>query len=105
VLTLGGSGGPRIITSVLNVLLNVIDEELSLTDAMASVRAHHQWQPDELYFDRQPPQAAQNAMQNLGHKLSKQTKTGIVQAIYWLPDGTKVAASDPRKGGKPAPQE
>ena len=105
VLTLGASGGPRIITSVLNVMLNVLDVDLDLQQALESVRVHHQWRPDEVAFDRTPPEAAREAMKKLGHTLSEHNRTGIVQAIHWLRDGTKVAASDPRKGGKPAAAE
>ena len=56
VLTLGASGGPRIITAVMQVMLNVVEFDLPLEEAMSAVRLHHQWQPDEVYFDRDPPQ-------------------------------------------------
>ncbi|MBN2447168.1 MAG: gamma-glutamyltransferase, partial [Phycisphaerae bacterium] len=101
VLALGGSGGPRIISSVLNVMLNVLDVDLPLVDAIASVRAHHQWRPDEVYFDRDASEG-EKMLEQFGHNVSEDHKTGIVQAISFLPDGTMVGASDPRKGGRPA---
>ena len=102
VLTLGASGGPRIITSVLQVMLHVIEFDRPLLDALAAVRLHHQWQPNEIHFDREPSEALRELLAPLGHALSEKRKTGIVQAIQFLDHGTFVGASDPRKGGRPA---
>ncbi len=101
VLVLGASGGPRIISSVLHVMLNVLDINLPLADALASVRAHHQWQPNEVFFDRDAAAGAQ-ALSALGHTIGAEHRSGIVQAIRFLEDGTMVGGSDPRKGGRPA---
>jgi len=101
-LTLGGSGGPRIITSVLQVMLNTIDRYKPLDEAMSALRLHHQWQPDEVFFDHQPPAELAKRLEESGHKLSDKHKTGIIQAIMFMQDGSAVGASDPRKGGKPA---
>jgi len=100
-LLVGASGGPRIISSVLNVILGVTDFELSLEDAIMRVRPHHQWQPDEVSFDREPPTELAAALSKRGHKLSEKRKTGVVQAILHDGEGW-IGASDPRKGGKPA---
>lgn len=102
VLALGASGGPRIITSVLQVLLNVVDFNQPLAEALPALRLHHQWQPNEVYFDRQPPRKMIQILTDAGHKVSGECRTGIVQAIQFLPDGTLVGGSDPRKGGRPA---
>lgn len=102
VLVLGGSGGPRIITSVLHVLLNVLERGMSLEQAISAVRTHHQWLPDEVYFDRDPPAELAQTLTECGHKLSDRRKGGVVQAIQLLEDGTRVGASDPHKGGRPA---
>jgi gamma-glutamyltranspeptidase/glutathione hydrolase len=100
-LVLGASGGPRIISSVLQVALNVMEGQ-PLADAMTALRLHHQWQPDEIVFDRDPPTELARALQSYGHTLSDKRQTGIVQAIQFLDDGTMVGASDPKKGGRPA---
>ena len=98
---LGASGGPRIITSVLNVLLQIVDRGSTLEQAISAPRPHHQGQPDEINFDREPNEELASALRKRGHKISDKRKTGIVQAI--LRDGEGwVGASDPRKGGKPA---
>ena len=100
-MLIGASGGPRIITSVLNVLLGVFDRGFTLEQAIEAPRPHHQWQPDEVNFDREPSKELAAALEKRGHKLSEKRKTGIVQAIMRDGDGW-IGASDPRKGGKPA---
>jgi len=100
-LLLGASGGPRIISSVLNVLLGVTDAGLSMEDAIQRLRPHHQWSPDTVFFDREPPPELAKALMSRGQKLGDKRKTGIVQAILRTPEGW-IGASDPRKGGTPA---
>lgn len=102
VLVLGASGGPLIITSVLQVMLGVLDFELPLADAMMAPRVHHQWLPDEVKGDRLVSEALRGTLRELGYTVNPRRSTGIVQAIQFLTDGTLVGASDPRKGGKPA---
>ena len=101
ILLLGASGGPRIITSVLNVLINVLDYGMELDQAIQALRVHHQWMPDEIRFDRAPPRALERELVRRGHKVSRKRVTGIVQAIL-IRDGELIGASDPRKGGAPA---
>jgi gamma-glutamyltranspeptidase/glutathione hydrolase len=50
-LVLGGRGGPRIITSTAQVILNVIDNRMTLSDAMSAPRIHHQALPDTLRYE------------------------------------------------------
>ncbi|MFQ5490170.1 MAG: gamma-glutamyltransferase [Phycisphaerae bacterium] len=100
-LLLGASGGPRIISSVLNVLLDVTDFGMSLEAAMQASRVHHQWRPDRVYFDAPPAAKLAEGLAGRGHRISAEPRTGIVQAIMFGPDGL-IGASDPRKGGQPA---
>lgn len=100
-LLLGASGGPRIISSVLNVFLGVTDFGLSIEKAILAPRPHHQWRPDQVFFDTTPSQETSRALTDRGHRLSVKRKTGIVQAILRDKDGW-IGASDPRKGGRPA---
>ncbi len=100
-LTLGASGGPRIITSVLHVALYAM-HGWPLPKAITKVRPHHQWQPDQVFFDQQPPDSLAADLQRRGHKLSEQRRSGVVQAIRFSADGTMEGASDPKKGGRPA---
>ncbi|MCH7592253.1 MAG: gamma-glutamyltransferase [Planctomycetes bacterium] len=100
-LMLGASGGPRIISSVLNVLLGVTDLGRSLEEAMMSPRPHHQWRPDEVYFDAKPPEALRSGLTGRGHRVSDRRRAGVVQAILRTSDGW-IGACDPKKGGRPA---
>ena len=50
-MVVGGPGGSRIITAVLQVILNVIDFGMNVQDAVDFPRFHHQWQPDKLYLE------------------------------------------------------
>ena len=100
-LTLGASGGPRIITSTLQVALNCINGQ-SIEEAMTALRVHHQWQPNEVYFDREPPAKVVELLRARGHQIAEKHRSGVVQAIRFLDDGTMVGACDPKKGGAPA---
>jgi gamma-glutamyltranspeptidase/glutathione hydrolase len=100
VLLLGASGGPRIISSVLNVLLDVVDFGFTLEEAIRARRIHHQWSPDEIRFDAPVDAAFVNALTSRGHHVSSRHSTGIVQAIL-VRDGELIGAADPRKGGQP----
>lgn len=102
VLALGASGGPRIITSVLQVMLNVLDHNMPLDQAVTAPRLHHQWQPNELYSDKPLNKNRIEALTAYGHQYNERRKTGVVQALQIKPDGTMHGMSDPRKGGRPA---
>lgn len=101
VLLLGGSGGPRIISSVLNMTLNLLDFGMSPQEAMNAVRIHHQWQPDTVLFDKAPPPSVTSALETRKHAISDRRATGVVQLV-WVEPNRMVGVSDPRKGGAPA---
>lgn len=101
VLLIGASGGPRIITSTLNVMVNLLDYDELLQGAIVEPRVHHQWKPDEVYFDRPPPPELTAGLQRIGHTVSSKPKHGYVQAIV-IDGAQRTAASDPQKGGRPA---
>lgn len=101
-LMLGAAGGPRIITSVIHVLLGVLDGNMSLEKAVARPRVHHQWRPNEVYFDElPPPEELANPLREKGHTVSDKKKRAVVAAIMRTDDGW-IGASDPRGGGQPA---
>ncbi len=100
-LMLGASGGPRIISSVLNVLIAVIDIGSPLKSAIMMARPHHQWKPGRVYFDKEPIPELSDGLRIRKHLVDPTRKTGFVEVIQKTPDGW-VGASDPRKGGKPA---
>ena len=99
--TAGASGGPRIITSTMEVLLRVL-AGASAADAVGAGRAHHQWLPNrlDLEADALTPEVRAE-LERRGHVLGERAEIGNVQVIRRVPGGWD-AASDPRKGGKPA---
>ncbi len=101
VMALGGSGGPRIISSTLQVLLNVMRFERSPQQAVALPRVHHQWFPNVLFIEDPLLEKMQSPMEQHGHKVQKRNKLAVVQVIVRTPQGMR-AASDPRKHGQPA---
>lgn len=104
----GASGGPRIITATTQVLLNTLVDQMDAGDAVAAPRVHHQWMPATLLMERGfIEQYAGNtlidALAARGHTIDYTSAVACVQLIRRSPDGkTWQAASDPRKGGRPA---
>ncbi len=103
-LVLGSPGGGRIINTVLQVLLNVVDHQLPLDVAVRAPRVHHQWKPDHLFWEQGGLSADVRAnLAAKGHAFAKLPRViGRCQAIEILPDGTRFAAADPRSGGSAA---
>ncbi len=102
VLVAGASGGPRIISGTVQVILNCLLRGMTPSRAVAAPRQHHQWLPDVLEFeDRWTDAAAIEAAAACGHTVGRRDEVGVVQIVQVLPAGI-AAASDPRKGGRPA---
>jgi gamma-glutamyltranspeptidase/glutathione hydrolase len=104
-LVLGSPGGPKIITSVLQALIHVVDDRMDIQAAIATPRVHHQWWPDTLYVEpRGLPADAVQALEALGHHLAGGGYAGSVQGIQVVYQGERrllLGASDPRRNGKP----
>jgi len=98
-LVVGTPGGPRIITMVYHVISNVIDHRMSLPDAVAAPRMHHQALPDVIRLERGgfTPGTIQ-ALRALGHTVEEGGHTGDVEAIMRTANGWQ-GVSDPRYGG------
>ena len=107
VIVLGSPGGPRIISSVLEVLLRNLVLEQPMADAVEAPRLHQQWSPSATVFEPGfDPVIVQELANRRGHRVELAKKRfGSVQAI-WLPDvgGIPVAVSDSRRGGSGAVQ-
>ena len=101
VLVLGASGGPRIISSVVQVLLRVLWAGDEPIEALKRPRLHHQWMPDRVYFEADINIRTQESLQSNGHEINERGHIGVVQVIH-IDDGMVKPACDPRKGGRPA---
>ncbi|MBL8726845.1 MAG: gamma-glutamyltransferase [Planctomycetes bacterium] len=101
---LGAPGGGRIITAVLQVLLNRIDHGMDLERAVRAPRIHHQWLPDEIVWE---PLAlspdVRAALARKGHTFAANPRQiGRVMAIEVLPSGERIGVCDHRSGGSAA---
>ncbi len=103
VLVLGASGGPRIISAVAQVLLNVAQFGDEPVVALARPRLHHQWMPKRVDLERDwDDQATVVFLEAMGHETRERGQIAVVQVIAIDADGTQLPACDPRKGGRPA---
>ncbi len=100
-LVLGSPGGSRIITTVLQVALNVMEHDMNVAQAVNSPRIHHQWLPEVLMIEKGFGPDTEKLLQEKGYKLYPSSTMGSVQAI--LKDGEYFyGAADPRRPGSGA---
>ena len=98
VFVLGSPGGPRIITAVLETLMNLIDFAKSPDEAVAAPRFHHQFLPDTVFYETGGlPPATLSALGAMGYSLKEQSPWGAVELIAIRPDGKLVGVNDPRR--------
>lgn len=97
----GASGGPRIISVTLQVLLNMTEFDMSPQAAVAAARFHHQWSPDELKLEPSFDPDVVTELEQKGHRIVRADKLAAAQAAAHTAAGLS-AGSDPRKGGAPS---
>ncbi|NQY74246.1 MAG: gamma-glutamyltransferase, partial [Candidatus Margulisbacteria bacterium] len=97
-LATGSPGGSRIITTVLQVLLNIIDHDMNIAEAGSVPRIHHQWLPDELRIESGLGMDTIQLLQQRGHTIVHKPAMGSVQSALFL-NGVFYGSSDPRKPG------
>ena len=95
ILVVGSPGGARIITTVLQVIANVIDRRMSVNAAVSAPRYHMQWLPDELRIEpgNGLSPADIEALVGMGYKLSLQPFMGDVNVIMIDPDTGVITGS------------
>lgn len=101
VQALGASGGPRIISTTIQVLLNLTQFDMEPEQAVTAPRVHHQWRPNQLLIEGDLPKDARQPLAKLGHDLKVENALAICQVVSRTPQGLK-AKSDPRKHGQAA---
>ncbi len=94
-LVTGSPGGSRIITAVLQILINVIDYRLGIAEAVAAPRIHHQWLPDQVVVEPGLSPALVQALAARGHKVSP-TWLGTATNSILISPGGLVGAADTR---------
>ena len=100
-LVVGSPGGPRIISATLQTIINTIDYHMPLADAVHAYRFHHQWLPDQLYYEKSGlSHDIIKSLGQMGHSTKATEAMGSVQAIErtgkeWI------GVSDTRREGYP----
>lgn len=98
-LVVGARGGPRIISSTLEVIVNAIDYHMALADAIRAPRVHHQALPDTLRVDNGGfAPAMLDSLRAMGYAVAQGGASGTCTAVMRGPDGW-VGAVDPRATG------
>ncbi|MGZ8797612.1 MAG: gamma-glutamyltransferase [Thermoanaerobaculia bacterium] len=103
-LAIGSPGGPTIINTVLQVVLNVVDFDMNVSEAIDADRFHHQWLPDEIFWEEYEfNQDTRDALERMGHHFrEKPTALGDAEGVgIDQKTGMRMGASDPRLGGVP----
>lgn len=100
-LVTGSPGGSRIITTTLQIIMNVIDHGLNIAEASNAARVHHQWLPDELRVETSLNRDTISLLEAKGHKVSVQSAMGSTQSIMVTDQGI-FGATDPRHSGSEA---
>jgi gamma-glutamyltranspeptidase/glutathione hydrolase len=94
----GSPGGSRIITTVLQVILDILDHGLNVAEAVDAPRVHDQWLPDELRIERGLSPDTIRLLEAMGHKVVLREAMGSASTIE-RKDGVLTGASDPRQRG------
>jgi gamma-glutamyltranspeptidase/glutathione hydrolase len=101
VLVTGSPGGSRIISTVLQVIVDVLDYGMDIASAVAAPRLHHQWLPDDVRIERGFAEDTLAALRDRGHHLVEPLGQTSANSIA-LTANTMIGAPDPRTRGAAA---
>ena len=96
-LVVGAPGGSAIISAVYQSIMNVIEFDMSMEDAVAAPRFHHQWLPDEIWMEEGKfPKSLVKSLEEMGHKITTKKTLAQLKNILVEPDGKLTGVGDPR---------
>ncbi|MBI3705942.1 MAG: gamma-glutamyltransferase [Rhizobiales bacterium] len=98
VLITGSPGGSRIISAVLQVIVNTLDFRMPIAEAVSAARLHHQWQPDQVFAEPDFPPAVLDALAARGHAIVATAPFTAANSIMVTKDGY-IGAADRRTRG------
>lgn len=101
VMVLGSPGGPTIINTVMQTILNLVDFDMTVQQAVSSPRIHHQWLPDEVRYEAMALNPDVRALlEKMGHQFAvRPASIGSCHAIFVEPStGNRLAGVDQRIG-------
>ncbi len=97
-LVTGSPGGSRIITTTLQIIMNVIDHGMNIAEASFAPRIHHQWLPDEIRTEDGISRDTIRVLEQRGHDVNEKSVMGSTQSIMVDAEaGLLFGASDPRR--------
>ncbi|MBQ0763849.1 gamma-glutamyltransferase [Marinobacter psychrophilus] len=96
-LVTGSPGGSRIITTTLQVIMNVIDHGMNIQSAVSVPRIHHQWLPDQIRIEQGISADTVKLLKSKGHTVVTDSAMGAIQSIMIGEDGTLYGGADPRR--------
>jgi gamma-glutamyltranspeptidase/glutathione hydrolase len=108
-LVLGSPGGPRIITTVANIFMGVVDYGMNIQEAVNAPRFHHQWLPDVASVEQDFPPDAMKRLEGMGHHIEVGEEADGHRDPYWSDGecimidpktGERLGASDKRNNGR-----
>jgi gamma-glutamyltranspeptidase/glutathione hydrolase len=109
-LLLGSPGGARIVTTIANILMAVVDDGMNIQEAVNAPRFHHQWLPDQVSVEQWFAPDAIKSLKQMGHKIEIGETIEGEWTPYWsdgeciaidLASGERLGASDGRHNGRP----
>jgi gamma-glutamyltranspeptidase/glutathione hydrolase len=109
VMVLGSPGSSKIITTVANVLIGVVDYGMNIQEAVNAPRFHNQWMPDVVNVEKWFSPDTVSALRQMGYKVEMGIPSGASVSPYWsdaecvaidAKTGDRLGASDGRNGGK-----
>ncbi len=92
----GTPGGTTITTSVFQTLINMLEFDMSVSDAVNKPKFHHQWLPDEIFVERSFPVSVRDELMKMGYKIRERGQIGRTELIRIQADGTIEAVGDNR---------
>ena len=95
----GGAGGPRIITATLQNFLNIVLYGMNIQESISAPRFHHQWLPDQIYFEPWFSPDTKALLKAKGHTVTTMPNIGRTHNVYIDEEGKRFGAADPRGYG------
>ena len=95
----GAAGGPKIISGVLNLLINLFHRGMGLKEALDAPKIHHQCFPDTLYLEKSFDEKTEQELKALGYKTERIANIGVLNAVLFDGERAQAAGSPYRFGG------
>ena len=94
-MVVGTPGGSMIITSVYQTILNVLDHDMTMQDAVNAPKVHHQWMPDMLFVEKGKMSSKDSVeLTTIGHLINERNSIGRMDCILVREDGSLEGGSD-----------